>query len=472
MEVRIVAIGEPMNDNRLHSIWFSRKSKCENNWRRNTDTHCGHLESSIDHSDAFGEWWNWWCFHIELAESYFFLRITLKDNDVKTAINNAIIEKHYELIPIFQNYVFEDKMQKRLCMCRNELAKRSTPIRHLEIPVDDSAASPRHGKMLTPNKTNFNFDAASPFLINVTHRRKPKNPLHESKLVRTISVDRDITNRKKLATNEALDIEMPSVNPAHEPITSDEDSDLIVVQENLFQLTESNLERHLNSTPKQNRISLVNTWRNKVNKSRCRETIVPADEIEFDSFIQLHTGASSTVSSHKTSTQVSNDSSVVTVVQVANEKNTKANHEARKLTPSQSAITDSFVTAAEINGVDRNGPANGLLDVDSPTQIIRCIDPTKIIMQMEEAYMHTDSESNIVLFWAKTCGESRTTKIVHVERRRQIGSGVRQLSRNWVLDTARLRYGRFAERIDTIWWCAWTNHKEHKTIVHETFGQI
>lgn len=338
--------------------------------------------------------------------------MTLKDNDGRTAISNAITEKHYDLIPIFQNYVFEDKMQKRIQNRTQKNSNHSSPsilqltstIRRLEIPPVDNVGSPRCDKMLTPNKTNFNFDEASPFLINITHRRKPnrskeQNDIDSSELSRTISVDRNIVDDKG-----TFIIEEANPNSANVLISSDEDDDVIVVQENLFQLTQSNLELHLRSTPKQNRVSLVNMWRNKVNKSRPRESILPADTMELDSFILKHTASFGTLSASKMSTPVSNSSSVVTVVPV--KQNTDEELPNRDdMAMAQSVGTDSFVTAIDENGgvtlVERNEAANGLLNVNSTPQIIRSPDANKIILQMEEAYMHTDTENNIVFYEQK-----------------------------------------------------------------------
>lgn len=370
--------------------------------------------------------------------------VTLKDNDGKTAINNAIIEKNYDLIPIFQNYVFEDKMQKRLCMRRKEIEKQSTPIRpltaamhRLDLPAVDGVASPRSEKMLTPNKTNFNFDAASPFLVNVTMRRKPNrakppNETNTSKLCRTISIDRDIVNQR--VTQEPKAIEGSSPTPEYLLITSDED-DVVIVQENLFQLTESNLEKHLRSTPKPNRVSLVNSWRNKVNRSRRRESIVPADEIEFDSFILKHTSSLSTLSSSKVSTPLSNSSSVVTVVAAQNGDIPKENRNKKTKATTKTAVslksvdTGSFVTAVDANGVvtsgERNEAANGMLNANSTVQIIRSPDSSKIIVQLEEAYMHTDVENNIVFYEQKLLSNRMLRKSIKSSNadESEVGSG-------------------------------------------------
>lgn len=341
--------------------------------------------------------------------------LSLEDNDGNTAINNAIIEKHYNLIPIFQNHIFEDKMQKRI-QKHTRITSTQPPSIHqltselhrLEIPSVD-VASPRRENMLTPNKTNFNFDEASPFMVNITQRRRQnhgKEPTKTnlSKLCRTISVDRNILGEK--VPHQPFAVKNPVVTVEHSLITSDEDDreedgddDVIVVAENLFQLTESNLEKHLKSTPKQCRYSLVNTWRNKVNKKRRRESIVPVDAVELDSFILKHTTSFETLSSKQASTPISTDSSVVTVVAA------RKSNDHQQAATLQTADSDSFTTAIDANGVvtliEKDEDANGLLNVESPSQIIRSTDNKQIVLQMEEAYRHTDTENNIVFYEQK-----------------------------------------------------------------------
>lgn len=303
-------------------------------------------------------------------------------------------------------------MQKRIQRRNIEMSVQSptvrqlaTQTRRLEIPPNAASdGSPRCDRMLTPNKTNFNFDAVSPFLVNVTHRRKPvragiQNAKETSKLSRTISVDRNIMDGTFTVDEPKRPLEIAFVP------SDDEDEDVFTVQENLFQLTELNLEKHLRSTPKQNRISLVNSWRNKVNKSRRRESIVPADTMELDSFILKHTSGShlSTLSSSKVSTPISNSASNETVVPAAGNQNREEQMETGEeiAVVVQSVGSDSFVTAEAENAVVASNEQNGLLNVDSSSLTIRSPDANKVVFQLEEAYMHTDTENNIVFYEQK-----------------------------------------------------------------------
>lgn len=356
--------------------------------------------------------------------------LTLKDNEGNTAINNAITEKHYNLIPIFKNYIFEEKLQKRIQNRSKEAAMHSPSVRkltnvmqRLEIPpsIDTNGeSSPRCDKMLTPNKTNFNFDEASPYLINITHRRKPNRPeaIQEmSKLRRTISVDKNILANN--ISNETFGMEKRNATSPNALNTSDNiytsDEDVVIVEENLFQLTELNLEKHLKSTPKHNRISLVNMWRNKVNKSHRRASVAPANELELDSFILKHTGELGPLTSSKMSTPVSNSSSAETVLQAPSKKNCVKNDEKQDemKCEARSVSADSFVTAVDENGevilVERNefvvDASNGSFNFHSTKKDstnVRSPNGEQILLQIEEAYMHTDTENDIV-FYEQRC---------------------------------------------------------------------
>lgn len=83
-------------------------------------------------------------------------------------------------------------------------------MKHLEEPA------------FTPNKTNYNFDTTSPYFINVTHRKKD-----------------------------------------------------VLVNDNLFELTEQNLQQFSKETSlADQQLSFINSWREKVQKSKSRQSII------------------------------------------------------------------------------------------------------------------------------------------------------------------------------------------------------
>lgn len=64
---------------------------------------------------------------------------------------------------------------------------------------------------------------------------------------------------------------------------------------------------------------------------------------------------------------------------------------------------------------ERQEAAHGLLDVHSTPPIIRSPDTNKVIVQLEVAYMHTDTENNIV-FMNKSFHEPGVAEIFQVKQ--------------------------------------------------------
>lgn len=287
----------------------------------------------------------------------------VKDIEGKTAIDYAIEERHFNLIPLFQNYMFETKIEKRRLM---ELKSptffgKISPKKanQLSVAMDHLSVSKNPTEILTPNKTNFNFDNASPFYVNVT-RRKPR---------RTISIDKDLvespTNLSKF--NEAI------------IVLSDDDGDnedVIDVEENLFQLTQENLDKHLRSLPNRNRSSLVDTWRAKVSFIHRRQSILPSNT-DLDSFLTSY------LSANETSDEVTTESQ--TTIVPMNDARFIQSYEMTE----DGTVDESFMTAID----ERNN-----VPADDKTYVLQMPKLEESILQLEEAFVHRDPENNIVFY--------------------------------------------------------------------------
>lgn len=332
----------------------------------------------------------------------------VKDIDGNTPINYALSENHFKLLPIFKKYAFEEKLQKE--------PSQGSPNNKQHHNIDEESNGNvaaiannmkllqiSNGNFLTPNNTQFDYENTSPFYVNMKcskglnkkFEKVAKNAkeypngnnateeqngfLHSEKSkIPTIIISNEngkIQNkhhqfRKTISVDTLIDevIEISS--------ESEEDEET-VTKTNLFELTEENVERYLSMTPKKNRISLVNTWRNKVNKTITREKESPSreNEIQLRSLaIQSNTGSSS-------------GQSVQTIVE-ANPKDKDLN--------SDSEGNESFFTA-----IDENG---GVILVESELKFIENadkninIDTTGIVLQTEEKYQHIDTENNVVFY--------------------------------------------------------------------------
>ncbi|KAL7026891.1 hypothetical protein ACKWTF_005216 [Chironomus riparius] len=106
--------------------------------------------------------------------------VSLKCNEGHSAIQYAIQENHYEVINIIKKHIFEEKIERKKkealrshklevpkTPVKNELFNDGTPVKNA---VTNAIQNIDHGKF-TPNRINYNFDATSPYFINITHRR-------------------------------------------------------------------------------------------------------------------------------------------------------------------------------------------------------------------------------------------------------------------------------------------------------------
>lgn len=186
--------------------------------------------------------------------------LKIKCSEDKTPILYAIHENHYTVIEIIKKYIFELKIEHK----RNELLLQSkscnSPIllaspRKLLFESNNTPIKTNNGlrnmvqaiqnldeKKFTPNRINYNFDATSPYYINIAHRR------HKSTNCKNYSHDLD-----------------NSINDNYKPIKN--------CQKNLFELTEKNLKdfsKQMTSVIVQNRLAIhkrrsyISAWREKL----------------------------------------------------------------------------------------------------------------------------------------------------------------------------------------------------------------
>lgn len=271
------------------------------------------------------------------------------------------------MIPIFQNHIFEKKLQKKVEAKHLNNRFERTPSKPVETVIkslqqlDIRKCTDDEG-VLTPNRTNFNLNEASPFLININCRR-PKYKAYD--MIKSQCKDNDT---------------VPPINADAEVIEisdSDDENDTKTQKlvKNLFELTEENIEKHLSMVVKKNRKdSLICLWRNKVNESRLRKSMLPINEIEFDAFLSEHTEdvESPSVESSKKSADT------VVPVKPKLEKDTETE--------------DSFLTADDQNGKKDHSPEIKIVESETKKE------ETGIIFQTQEVYQHVDVQNNIVFY--------------------------------------------------------------------------
>lgn len=202
----------------------------------------------------------------------------------------------------------------------------------------------KNDNILTPNRTNFNFKEASPFLINVDCRRLKRKQYAP---IQSKSIE-NLTKRM-----ENVDKEVILISDSDEHVEYDDHNGHKV---DLFGLTQQNIEKHLSMiTTKHRKDSLIHLWRSKVNDSSHKKLMMPKNEDELETFISEYAAETESPSIE------SSQQSVETVVQ-ANPKTLVQDSETE----------DSFFTAGDLI--------------------------PETIIQMHEIYEHVDTENDVVFY--------------------------------------------------------------------------
>lgn len=186
----------------------------------------------------------------------------LEDAENKIAVEYAIEEGHFEVVKVMQNFVFEKKFEAKrhelvqkehqngnssggMVKCFGGYLRLDTPTKRCKL-LDESK--------LTPNRVHYNFDATSPYYINITHRRKtsPKRK-------------KDDFNKAIVQLQETIDGTKLS-----------DDEDIVIARKNLFELTEKNLEnfsQNMSGSTRKSRTSYIECWRDKIAALRDRNKL-------------------------------------------------------------------------------------------------------------------------------------------------------------------------------------------------------
>lgn len=232
--------------------------------------------------------------------------------------------------------------------------------------------------VLTPNRTNYNFKEASPFLVHINQRQRRKRCDNVQNEVKELQVEQQTVCPVNALKPDDLGKKDAAV--IIEISDSDDDKEEPLTKgliKNLFDLTEENVEKHLKITTKRGRKdSLIDLWRNKVNESRTRKSILPINETDFEAFI-----------SENTEETESSQQSVDTVIQV----------KPTAILSHKSETEDSFITAADENGgtfVVEKDVARKQYD----GALEKCEEKSDVILQTQEVYEHFDPETNIIFY--------------------------------------------------------------------------
>lgn len=241
--------------------------------------------------------------------------ISIKDNEGNTALNITINEGHFEVFELLKKIIFESKERKR-----NEQAENK--------PTEER---------LTLNRVTYNMNSASPYYVNITHR-------------------------KKIAS-------VPKSNEKPPPIIEE--------RANIFQLNESNLEQFQKVNHRLSRRSLVNTWKEQLVKT----------EVDFD-FDEFNIPLSSTKLSHQFDVDLEKE--IANKFNNVGSSSTKLSQEMANDLPNE-----SFHTA------NSNSSTSEKAFIKSPNRIANNEDDPIDQVQLVEDYRHIDRENGLIFYERK-----------------------------------------------------------------------
>lgn len=273
----------------------------------------------------------------------------------------------------------------------NDLCKR---LKQLELPKTPESVN----NVLTPNQFNYNLKSASPLLVDIKLHRPINKRIKAVAYVETQNRTNQKTQMNLEKSQETEIIEISSESECEHEVSVTE----VFIKQNLFELTKENLEKHLSMTPKKNRISLVNTWREKVKKARRRATLLPIDENELDSFISKNTESGTLFSKSDSAGTVKPANLCLTNIH-------ETNIMARPDQPTPNSETnESYITAVDLNEAQMPAEKDLGLDLneDAPAMNEKYSVESQIVFQTQEKYRHVDVANNVVFYEDKILAKS------------------------------------------------------------------
>ncbi|XP_049290708.1 uncharacterized protein LOC125767831 [Anopheles funestus] len=198
--------------------------------------------------------------------------VELQDEEGRTPIQHAIDEGHYEALEVIQNHVFEKKMERK----RQQLLleqQRQLNQNNLLLPATllNPATSLKvlEERAFTPNKIHYNFDATSPYYVNITHRRKDR--------FKTLFSEDINSNVENILPAEAIIMPSNESFPSATENRVEQQPDCTVEvpnSTNLFELTKGNLQNFArDSEPTGRRTSFIESWREKITEMKERTRV-------------------------------------------------------------------------------------------------------------------------------------------------------------------------------------------------------
>ncbi|KAH8353730.1 hypothetical protein KR084_013016 [Drosophila pseudotakahashii] len=268
-------------------------------------------------------------------------RADLADEENKLPVHYAIEECHFEVLQLLRDHIFRERQRQKKQKQRVQLA--------------DS---------LTPNQQRYNHDVTSPYYINITHRRHRPQP--------------------KFPEPEELEsAQIP-------PLPDEESVNLFALTEaHLTQLIQSQRENQPVDPDQPKRRTLIESWREKVERSRARQSLLHQYDEHVEALVDEALGQEDFSYEQHLQQQLRGEENPKDLAEDAPCSGRQV-FELLVEQVSQAVVVEpepehSFFTAqCEEEASSENSPRQD-----------------EYFLQIKEAYVHTDDENGLVFYEAK-----------------------------------------------------------------------
>lgn len=274
-------------------------------------------------------------------------RADLADEENKLPVHYAIEECHFEVLQLLRDHIFREKQRQKSQSQRQRLQ-----------PSD----------ALTPTQLRYNYDTTSPYYINITHRRHRPQPKYP----------------------EPGELGIGGIPPL-----PDEES------VNLFALTEAHLTQLIQSQrenppedpdyPKQR--SLIESWREKVERSRARQSLLHQYDEHVEALVEE-------AMSHE-------DFNYEQHLQQKLRSEEKPKDQQEEAPGSGRQVLEHLVEQVSRAVVVAPEPEHSFFTAQGEEEQQAEVEPAvsprqdEYFLQIKEAYVHTDDENGLVFYEAK-----------------------------------------------------------------------
>uniref|UniRef100_A0A0K8VDW3 Ankyrin repeat and LEM domain-containing protein 1 n=1 Tax=Bactrocera latifrons TaxID=174628 RepID=A0A0K8VDW3_BACLA len=359
-------------------------------------------------------------------------RHDLLDDERKTPIHYAIEECHFDVLEVIRDHIFQHKYElerKRSIeyvsdngnySTRGESNKQKekgsnvTPVNRMfsNVRNNDSGNPDTPNNKYTPNRVHYNYDVTSPYYINITHRRHRPQPVFPP-----IRSPPNSKNKSNDFECENLSVPDPNTKEDQEKESTDTQSSV-----NVFHLTEKNL-KELSKTSNLDRSchSMIEAWRKKVESSRAKRSILrcysDVDEMVNEVMKSDHLNFTNTILQENAKTVSEDNESETNPIMIPNlslgaiiQKAAQAHvldQEEQGPDPDSSYHTVPPIIDNEFRGSIKKQPSR-----NSPKLYLKEKSDKNpsgdYILQMAEAYVHTDDENGLVFYETKLLSSQKS----------------------------------------------------------------